>query len=300
MAQAGAVGHVEEIWRYPVKSMLGERRTSVEVTAAGIPGDRRLALRHQTSGKIASAKDPRRWRSLLTLRAEGDGRSTVRVTLPDGRTVAGDATDVDDLLSAALGEPVTLIDQVPPEATLDRARPEEVLAAGVTATVAVDESRIGAAAPPGSFVDFAPIHLVNTPSLARAGWATAGSGAAIDGRRASPGTEPARRDGGAVARYRPNLVLATDTEPFAENGWVGRELRIGTDLVLRVIAPTPRCAVPTLAHGDLPPDPDALRVPARLNRVEPLPGLGPQPCLGAYAQVLRPGPIRVGDQVRLV
>ncbi len=74
---------------------------------------------------------------------------------------------------------------------------------------------------------------------------------------------------------------------------------MGDDLVLRVIARTPRCAVPTLAHGALPRDPDALRVLARHNRVEPLDSLDPEPCAGVYAEVLRPGRIRTGDPVRL-
>jgi hypothetical protein len=74
---------------------------------------------------------------------------------------------------------------------------------------------------------------------------------------------------------------------------------VGDELVLRVIARTPRCAVPTLTHGALPRDPDALRVLARHNRVEPLDSLDPEPCAGVYAEVLRPGRIRTGDPVRL-
>ncbi|PSK59023.1 hypothetical protein B0E53_06922 [Micromonospora sp. MH33] len=58
--------------------------------------------------------------------------------------------------------------------------------------------------------------------------------------------------------------------------------------------------MPTLAHGRLPRDPEALRVPARLNRVVPLDGLAPRPCVGAYAQVVRAGRVRAGDPVRLV
>jgi uncharacterized protein YcbX len=75
--------------------------------------------------------------------------------------------------------------------------------------------------------------------------------------------------GGPVdpVRYRPNLVLTGPGRGFEENDWVRRELRVGDELVLRVVAPTPRCAVPTLAHGILPGDPEALRVTARLNRV---------------------------------
>jgi MOSC domain-containing protein YiiM len=57
--------------------------------------------------------------------------------------------------------------------------------------------------------------------------------------------------------------------------------------------------VPTLAHGTLPRDPDALRVLARHNRVEPLGSADPEPCAGVYAEVLRPGRIRTGDAVYL-
>ncbi|SBT39391.1 MOSC domain-containing protein [Micromonospora auratinigra] len=271
-----SVGRLAGIRRYPVKSLLGEELTEVRVAEAGLAGDRRLALLHPGSGRVASAKNPYRWRSLLTLRATGD--DPVTLTLPDGRTVAADDERVDALLSALLGETVTLTGAVPPDAVLERSWPEAVLAAGVGVPVPVDEGRLGAATPPGSFVDFAPVHLVTTATLRRVGAAT-----------------PA----GAVdpTRYRPNLLLDWAGDGFAENDWVGRELRIGPELVLRVLAPTPRCAVPTLAHGELPRDPDALRAPARLNRVVPLPGLPPQPCLGAYAQVVRPGLIRTGDDV---
>jgi len=98
---------------------------------------------------------------------------------------------------------------------------------------------------------------------------------------------------------RPNVVIRTAAAGFTENDWLERILRVGDDLVLRVIARTPRCAVPTLAHGALPRDPDALRVLARHNRVEPLDSLDPEPCAGVYAEVLRPGHIRTGDPVRL-
>jgi uncharacterized protein YcbX len=54
-----------------------------------------------------------------------------------------------------------------------------------------------------------------------------------------------------------------------------------------------------LAHGALPRDTEALRVLARHNRVAPLAGLDPEPCAGVYAEVLRPGRIRVGDAVRV-
>jgi hypothetical protein len=60
---------VEQLWRYPVKSMLGEPLTETEATERGLPGDRSLALTDLATGKIASAKAPRLWRALLHCRA---------------------------------------------------------------------------------------------------------------------------------------------------------------------------------------------------------------------------------------
>jgi len=59
-----------------------------------------------------------------------------------------------------------------------------------------------------------------------------------------------------------------------------------------------RCAVPTLAHGRDPADPQVLRALARTNRI-PIPGFGLQTCAGVYARVVSPGQVRVGDEVRV-
>jgi uncharacterized protein len=109
------------------------------------------------------------------------------------------------------------------------------------------------------------------------------------------------RDGQiAAARYRPNILIAgVNGEAFLENGWVGRSLQFGPDVILKIVAPTPRCAVPTLARGNLQHEPRALRAVAELNRAE-FPGFGMQPCLGAYAEVVQRGTIRSGDEVRLL
>jgi MOSC domain-containing protein len=279
------LGTVVTLRRYPVKSMLGEDLDVGDVTFTGLSGDRRLAVVSRTSGKIASAKFPRLWRDLLTLSAASarDGAaqdSAVRITLPEGKTVWSDDAGVDAVLSDLLDEPVTLTATPVPGAALDRAVPEAVLRDGVDAQVPAELMEIGGGGPPGTFVDFAPLHLLTTSTLDRIA-------------ELSP---HGRTD---LERYRPNIVIRTATTGFTENDWLDRILRVGDDLVLRVIARTPRCAVPTLAHGALPRDPDALRVLARHNRIEPLDSLDPEPCAGVYAEVLRPGRIRTGDPVRL-
>jgi len=85
-------------------------------------------------------------------------------------------------------------------------------------------------------------------------------------------------------RYRPNLVVHAAEEPFVENGWVGREIVIGEVRRCGTV-PTPRCSVPTLAHGDLPREPRAVRPLLTDNRVD-VPGFGKLPCAGVYADVL--------------
>lgn len=283
------VGAIEELWRYPIKSMLGQRVARAAVTALGLPGDRRLALIDRESGKIASAKAPRLWRDLLQCAASLEGETgargenpdsagTVRITLPGDKPLWSTDADVDERLSAFIGRPVHLADTPPPDANLDRAKPDEVLGQGVEAEVAAVNMQIGAGSPAGTFVDFAPLHLITTSTLRRIA-------------ELSPRGEIEQQ------RYRPNLVIRTAEHGFVENDWYGREVHIGPDLRIKVIAVTPRCAVPTLGHGALPRDTMALRTLAEHNRVPPLTDVDPEPCAGVYAQIMSPGSIALGDRV---
>jgi uncharacterized protein len=274
-----SLGTVAVLRRYPVKSMLGEDLPSGDVTARGVAGDRVLGLVHRETGKVASAKNPRLWRGLLRLHAACRG-TAVKITFPDGGVMTDSDPDIDAALSEFLDQPVTLAGTPPADATLDRADPDEVLRDGIRAHVRVETGQLGGAAPGGNFVDFAPLHLITTSTL--------GQIAALSPR----GTVE-------LERYRPNIVIRTGAPGFTENDWAGRDLRIGPDLVIRVIARTPRCAIPTLEHGGLPRDTDALRVPAAHNRISAMADFAPQPCAGVYAQVLRPGRIRLGDIARL-
>src|SRR5215203_3192853 len=90
-------GRVVEIRRYPVKSMLGEELNAATLTGGGLLGDRTFALIDAETGKVASAKNPRRWPTLFDFRAHfveppGDDRPlpAVRITLPDGETLTTD------------------------------------------------------------------------------------------------------------------------------------------------------------------------------------------------------------------
>src|SRR5438477_11241801 len=88
------VGSVAALWRYPVKSMMGEELNSSDVTDRGLLGDRSLALVDTETGKVVSAKNPKKWATMFDFRAAFTAPPEVenllppvRVTLPDGRTV---------------------------------------------------------------------------------------------------------------------------------------------------------------------------------------------------------------------
>jgi len=274
----GTLGTVAVLRRYPVKSMLGEDLRACDVSRRGLAGDRVMALVHRETGKIVSAKNPRLWRDMPKLAAACG--PDVKIAFPDGTVLEGTDPGIHAALSKFLGQAVTLTGTPPPGARLDRADPEQVLRDGIEAQVRVETGQLGGASPEGTFFDFAPLHLLTTSTLARI-------------------AELSRRGRAEHERYRPNMVIRTTAHGFAENDWTGRDLHIGRGLTVRVIARSPRCAVPALEHGDLAYDRDALRVPAAHNRISPLDDVGPQPCAGVYAQVLRPGRVQVGDVVRL-
>jgi uncharacterized protein YcbX len=204
----------------------------------------------------------------------------VTVTLPDGAVLRGDDPTLDAVLSRLLGRPVRLSRNRPEGAMMERLTPEVEASAGQ-----LTRGRLAAGTPGNTFVDFAAVHVLTTATLNALGQAhpahPANAVHAVDARR-----------------FRPNMVIRMfDEQPFVENTWPGRTLSIGAEASVRVVAPTPRCAVPALAHGtDLPDDPDVLRTAARMNRV-PVLDLGALTCVGAYATVRRGGRLRVGDRV---
>jgi uncharacterized protein YcbX len=91
---------IAELWRYPVKSLQGERLDAVALTADGLEGDRQFAIYDVESGLgLTGRRVPELLFASARMRADG----TAEITLPDG-SVAGD----DHTLSAWLGRSVAL------------------------------------------------------------------------------------------------------------------------------------------------------------------------------------------------
>ncbi len=278
-------GSVVSLWRYPVKSMMGEEVNASEVTKRGLLGDRARALIDASDGKVASAKNPRKWANLFEFYAHyteppesGRKLPPVRITLPDGRHVTSEQGDVGDVLSQATGREVRLETREPgQEEILETTFPNpwtpkleeywpdiEGLAYRGEVT---DE-----AMPEGTFFDLATVHVLTTATLDRL-------------RELYP---EGRFE---VRRFRPNIVVQLSDGPsgFVENEWIGKTLAIGDQVRLEVTGPCPRCVMTTLPQGDLPKDPGILRTAAKHNEVH----------VGVYASVLQGGKIRRGDQVRV-
>jgi uncharacterized protein YcbX len=143
-------GRIVRLWRYPVKSMLGEEREHLDVNERGIEGDRLFAVRDR-DGKFGSGKTTRRFRKidgLFRFSAVYD-HDLPSIRFPDGRRIAGNDPNVHAALSDALGQSVTLVRE-----------------AGI------------------SHLDAGPLHLLTTASLA---WlAGVLPDAYVDGRRFRP------------------------------------------------------------------------------------------------------------------
>lgn len=271
------------LWRYPVKSMAGEELDAVEVTERGLNGDRAYALVDTATKKVGSAKSVKKFGELLRCRAQfvspprPEARvPAVRITLPDGTTLQSDQPDAAAALAAAFGPQVSLASTAPAGLMLE-------FAAGTLSGKHAEttEAPLSGAAPPGTFFDLACVHLLTTATL-----------------RSLQEAYPEGQF--AVQRFRPNLVVDCPGESgFVENSWIGRSLSIGADLVLRVSVPCARCVMTTLPRTDLPHDPGILRTAVQQNRLD-LGEFGRLPCVGVYADVVKPGRIRRGDTVRLI
>jgi uncharacterized protein len=279
------IGAIVSLWRYPVKSMLGEALQTTLVGEHGLHGDRAYALVDRADGKVATAKNPRKWPTLFACRATlmgsfGDRGEVppVRMTLPDGTIVSSEQRDVNQALSKALSREVTLaitergqvagIQSSVPDAWTGQADEYWPDMEGLDYRDTVTEFAL----PAGTFFDCATVHLLTTATLNRL-------------RDVYPHGQF------DVQRFRPNIVVAPvgGEQSFAEDAWIGHTLAIGDEVRLRITGPCGRCVMTTLAQGALPRDPEILRTAVQHHQGQ----------VGVYAAVVRGGTIHHGDRLRL-
>jgi uncharacterized protein YcbX len=206
---------VAGLWRYPVKSMQGEARSSVDIGRYGLEGDRHFGLLDIASGTIMSAKRDGR---LLQARALMAGIE-LTVRLPTGETTLATGPQVDTALSAWLGRAVRLV----------AARPEGQATYEMPSDFEDDESEpVSWQGPYGSFADQSPIHLLTTASL-----------------RGMAAERPDLQ--WESARFRPNILIEAEGSELVEEGWLHRRIMVGP-VELEVRKPCSRCVMTTRAQ----------------------------------------------------
>jgi uncharacterized protein YcbX len=286
MSDEYVAGSVLSVLRYPVKSMMGEELTVADMTEGGLIGDRAYALIDNTTGKIASAKNPRKWARLFDCHAnfvepprKGHPLPPIWIMLPDGSNITSDQPNASAILSRYFEREVTLAKTAPESPVLEEYWPD---IDGLAHRETVTEESIALSSPKGSYFDYAVAHVITTNTLNRL-------------HELYPqGRFEARR-------FRPNMIVTAGKgeAEFVENQWVGLNVVIGDTLLLKVTNPCPRCVMTTLPQADLPQDHGILRAAAQYNQPY-VPALAQaMPSVGVYANVVRSGTVRRGDHLRM-
>ena len=290
---------VGRLWRYPVKSMQGEEVDHVLLGSGGAVGDRAYGFVDVETGRLASAKRPDRFGALLDCHARfvtspaAEGPlPAIEVAFPDGSVVRADSNDGFELTRRAselFGREVRLISTPPDGAAFDQLWPD---IEGLAPDAFVDalESEPGdspgdrmvlmpaAMAAQGTMLDLASLHVLGTGTLSR-----------LESEYPSGEWDP--------RRLRPNMLIENGDEPSDEDGWLGCDLHIGAEVVIHVVGPTPRCVMTTLAQPGLRRDSAVLKAIASVGSKR-LGSVGKFACAGSYAEVVTPGVVRRGDQIR--
>lgn len=276
------IGVVQDLFRYPVKSMRGERLSEVDIGDHGVIGDRAYAL-HEANGRVITGK---KWSNMLGFSARYEvppapgELAPIHITLPDDRIIQAQAPDASAVLSAVLGRPVRLERaqsnqhshaEIDPATIFADVGIENVLPKDLAATL-TESSAIPL--PPGTFFDSGSIHVLASGTLSHLR-TLVDSDVQIDSRR-----------------FRPNIVVETipELEGFVEDEWLEGTFEVGGSVTIVQMRPTIRCAMTTHQQADLARDLRILRTIAQQHH----------DYLGVWASIGTAGTVRVGDPVILV
>lgn len=289
------VGHIKKIWRYPVKSMFGEKQESAKLSPMGFADDRCWAVRDELSGQLVGGK---KIPKLMTLKAhyrqepklgfDQASDAKVNIEFPDGRVLSSDDPYASAVLSMYLGRQVSLQSRLPASHKdiykLAKAmtptelryalgmKPDDPAPDFSSFSLSLLSTVSQYVTPPGTFYDVYPLHFMTTAALDEI-------------RRFYP-------EGDFRAeRYRPSFLIETqgDLQGIVENEWRGRDLRIG-DAIIHCNHPTIRCSMPGAEQPGMEKDPQIPRAVLQHANQH----------LGAYGTPKLCKSITVGDEVELL
>ena len=203
---------VVSIWRYPVKSMMGEEMNACDVTLKGLLGDRAYALVDTTTGKLANAKNPKKWPNMFDYRAsfvDPEQMTDIRITFPDGSMGISIEEDINERLSSSFNRSVNLVTPSSSDIQFEEYIPD-------LDVMKNKDSVVSCTTPNGTFFDAAMVHLITTATINQL-------------RTLTPESRI------EVRRFRPNIVVdVPEAKGFIENEWVGKRIRIGEEMILKI------------------------------------------------------------------
>jgi uncharacterized protein YcbX len=223
---------ISEIWRYPVKSMLGEQIDQANVGPSGVEGDRRWAVVDAETNVSLSAK---RYPDLLRCRAWTIGGEVI-IRFPDDRELPVHSGDVANELSDLLGRQVAMLSADALE-TIQHEFPTAVTEGKGEPFLYESKTE--------TFVDCAPLQLLTTATIREL-------------QRLLPASNIHR------ARFRPNFLVETDEIGFIENDWVNKDVVLGT-MQCQVYDHTRRCIMVSHVQKNLPRDTEVIRTILKHN-----------------------------------
>lgn len=290
------VGRISELWRYPVKSMAGERVNSAGFDSFGMVGDRAWSTINTETGDVGWGKS---YPKLLNLKARYlqeppssrvycDDVPPVVIEFPDGE-IATSGENPGAALSAYIGAPLQLNPLEPPEnqqhyrwqTPVDYEAILKILGIGPDEPPpdinAYDGSIIEMLAeyfaPPGTYNDMFPVHALTSASIKHM---ESQSGETFE-----------------LQRFRPNFLIETAAgiSGLIEFEWIGKTLAIG-ECLFKVEAKTIRCSMPPRSQEPykLPQNPAIAK--SLFTETERF--------FGAYLTVVQPGLVSAEDEVLLL
>jgi len=259
------VGTVESLWRYPVKSMRGERLESAFAGFSGIYGDRIYAFRDAGAPAGFPYLTGREREQMLLFQPRF--RNAERSTKPENQD---EAEALPPGVTPVYADPADLMVDVetPDGASLSIDDPAliHLLSEGLR-----ERHQLRLTRSQRSLTDCRPVSLFSTQTVQDLGNEM---GITLDKRR-----------------FRANIYLdLSSNEGFAEDQFVGHTVRVGDKVVLAILDRDPRCKMITLDPDTAEPNPEVMKRVAREHDGK----------AGIYAAVLTEGTVRPGDEIRLL
>lgn len=256
------VGTIESVWRYPVKSMAGERLPEAYMGFSGVYGDRCYAFKNTAARKGFPYLNANVQQRMLLYRPQfrHPSRAARPPNLAEAMSIAPGANPA----NAEAGD-LALEVATPSGAVVAIDDPSliEMLAEGLRG-----ENRLMLVRSDRALTDCRPVSLISLQTVRQIGEELGGP---LDPRR-----------------FRDNIYLdLASGHGFAEDEWVGRKLRLGSRAVVAVLERDPRCKMISLNPETGEHNPEILRHVARAHET----------FAGVYCAVLVEGIVSEGDEV---